>query len=377
MLSAEPFASDAALVAGLRAGDTHAFEALLRMYSGRLLRLARRFLASEEDARDALQDAMVSVFKSIGSFESGSRLSTWLHRIVVNACLMKLRTRRRRHEEIDLDEVLPRFQEDGHQVEPSVPWTESAESMLERAELRELVRASIEKLPETYRIVLHLRDIEELSTEETADILGIKIPYTEDEINRACYQAAEALSDSDPPTLRATKQFSDLDQELAVLLQSPESFERRAGEALDALGDRCAIYGFSGMTRTKCDYYRIKGFEDAYAETVKSRISGIVPKDYTRMGPPLRHSVRILRSVEARTKLLITLSDGKPEDVYPLKRLANEYVEFENPSKKGFPTRIIYRMASDGALIPRNEGDGPSIEIRFQRVKCPGEGKVK
>ncbi len=65
-------------------------------------------------------------------------------------------------------------------------------------------------------------------------------------------------------------------------------------------------------------------------------------------------------------------SNGKPEDVYPMKTLASEYVLFENPHKKGFPTRIIYRMASDGALIPRNEGDGPSIELRFQRVKCPG-----
>ncbi len=65
-------------------------------------------------------------------------------------------------------------------------------------------------------------------------------------------------------------------------------------------------------------------------------------------------------------------SDGKPEDVYPLKTLADEYVLFENPAKKGFPTRIIYRMASDGSLIPRNEGDGPSVEVRFERVKCPG-----
>ena len=68
-------------------------------------------------------------------------------------------------------------------------------------------------------------------------------------------------------------------------------------------------------------------------------------------------------------------SDGKPEDIYPLKTLADEYVLFENPTKKGFPQRIMYRLASDGALIPRNEGDGPSIELRFQRVKCPGADK--
>ncbi|HEV8600262.1 MAG TPA: DUF6265 family protein [Gemmatimonadales bacterium] len=67
-------------------------------------------------------------------------------------------------------------------------------------------------------------------------------------------------------------------------------------------------------------------------------------------------------------------SDGKPEEVYPMKALADEYVLFENLTKK-FPQRIMYRMASDGALIPRNEGDGPSIELRFQRVKCPGADK--
>jgi hypothetical protein len=65
-------------------------------------------------------------------------------------------------------------------------------------------------------------------------------------------------------------------------------------------------------------------------------------------------------------------ADGKPEEVYNLKTLADEYVVFENPTKKTFPSRIIYRMASDGALIPRNEGDGPSVEVRFERVKCPG-----
>jgi len=69
-------------------------------------------------------------------------------------------------------------------------------------------------------------------------------------------------------------------------------------------------------------------------------------------------------------------SNGKPEDVYPLKSLADGYVLFDNPQKKGFPQRIMYREASDGALIPRNEGDGPSVELRFHRIKCPGEKKV-
>jgi len=85
-------------------------------------------------------------------------------------------------------------------------------------------------------------------------------------------------------------------------------------EALEALGDRYAIYGFSGMTRTKCDYYRVKGFDEIYSEAVKSRIAGISPKDYTRMGPAIRHSISVLQSVDARTRLFVILSDGKPED---------------------------------------------------------------
>ena len=85
-------------------------------------------------------------------------------------------------------------------------------------------------------------------------------------------------------------------------------------EALESLGDRYAIYGFSGMTRNKCACYVIKRFDEPYAEAVKRRISGITPKDYTRMGPHIRHATALLRSEEARTKILITLSDGKPED---------------------------------------------------------------
>ncbi len=85
-------------------------------------------------------------------------------------------------------------------------------------------------------------------------------------------------------------------------------------EALETLGDRYAIYGFSGMTRQRCELYRIKTFEEAYSEEVQKRIGGIKPKDYTRMGVVIRHLSGLLTVVEARTKLLITLSDGKPDD---------------------------------------------------------------
>ena len=176
--------SDAMLVPALRAGRPEAFETLVRVYAAGLLRVARRFLNNEEDARDAVQDAFISAFRSIQKFEAGSKLSTWLHRIVVNSALMKLRTRRR-HPEEDLDELLPRFQADGHQLEPSVEWAVSADEMVERKETRELVRKSIDELPESYRVVLLMRDIEEMSTGETAKGLGITPAAVKVRLHRA------------------------------------------------------------------------------------------------------------------------------------------------------------------------------------------------
>ncbi len=85
-------------------------------------------------------------------------------------------------------------------------------------------------------------------------------------------------------------------------------------EALEMLGDRYAIYGFSGMTRKRCELYRIKRFDEPYSDEVRRRIAGIRPQDYTRMGVTIRHLTKLLNDVEARTKLLITLSDGKPDD---------------------------------------------------------------
>jgi RNA polymerase sigma-70 factor (ECF subfamily) len=177
----------------LKRGDAQAFEELVRRYSGRLLRAARRILASEDDARDALQDAFVAAFRSLRDFEATARLSTWLHRIVVNASLMKLRTRRRKPEE-EIEQYLPRFLEDGHQTPPSTPWSESADTMLERKELRGLVRAAIERLPESYRTVLVLRDLEELSTEETAAMLGASPNAVKIRLHRA-RQALRGLLD--------------------------------------------------------------------------------------------------------------------------------------------------------------------------------------
>ena len=136
-----------------------------------MLAVARRFLNDEEAARDAVQDAFLSAFRGIQRFDGQAQLSTWLHRIVVNAALMRIRTRQRRPEQ-SIEPMLPVFAEDGHHAETVVSWTESGEHVLEQKETRALVRAAIAELPEAYRAVLLMRDIEGLSTREAADLVG-------------------------------------------------------------------------------------------------------------------------------------------------------------------------------------------------------------
>lgn len=162
---------DAALIAGLKAGDNAVYETLVRTYGGRLLATARRMLHNDEDARDAVQDAFINAYRSRESFKGDSLISTWLHSIVVNSALMKLRTRRRKPEE-QIEDYLPRFLPDGHHTQKFQSWTEPADVALSRKETAEMVRTAIEELPETYRTVVLLRDIEGLSTEETAKIVN-------------------------------------------------------------------------------------------------------------------------------------------------------------------------------------------------------------
>jgi RNA polymerase sigma-70 factor (ECF subfamily) len=175
---------EAALLARLRAGEDAAYEELLRAHGGRLLAVARRFLRNEDDAQDALQDAFLAVFRSIDRFEGSARVSTWLHRIVVNAALMKLRTRRRKPE-TSIDDLLPDFLEDGHLANPATEWRKAPEAEVARRELRDLLLAKIHELPEGHRNVLLLRDIEDLDTEETARLMGISTAAVKTRLHRA------------------------------------------------------------------------------------------------------------------------------------------------------------------------------------------------
>src|SRR5712692_1058907 len=177
-------ADEPQLVARLRAGEESAFEQLVRSTSGRLLAAARRLLRNEEDACDAVQNAFVRAFQSLSRFRQESSISTWLHRIVINEALMRLRSRAK-SDEPSIDDLLPAFKEDGHQTRDTVDWSETADKALERAETAELVRRKIDELPEIYRTVLLMHDIEEMSHAEIAESLGVSINVSKVRLHRA------------------------------------------------------------------------------------------------------------------------------------------------------------------------------------------------
>jgi RNA polymerase sigma-70 factor (ECF subfamily) len=188
--AATTVSADVDLIRRLKAGDEDAYASIVRTLGGRMLAVARRFLHDEDLARDAVQDAFLSAFRAIHTFDGDAQISTWLHRIVVNASLMRLRTRRRKPEQ-SLEPMLPAFAEDGHHASrPVVAWTDSAEQSLLRREAGAQVRAAIAELPESYRTALLLRDIEERSTREAADLLGI----TENALKLRLHRARQALA---------------------------------------------------------------------------------------------------------------------------------------------------------------------------------------
>lgn len=185
--------SEEQLIEALRRQEDDAYEYLVRAYTGRMLVVAKRFLGQDQDAQDAVQDAFLSAFKAIQDFEGNSKLSTWLHRIVVNACLMKLRTRRRKPEK-PVEDLLPQFSSDGHRNKSEPSWAVTFDTAVQSRETRDLVRRNIEELPESYRTVLLLRDIEQLSTEETAARLDLSVPAVKTRLHRA-RQALKTLLD--------------------------------------------------------------------------------------------------------------------------------------------------------------------------------------
>jgi RNA polymerase sigma-70 factor (ECF subfamily) len=180
-----------ALFDRLKDGEPQAFEELVREFGGRMRATAVRLLMDEAEADDAVQDAFLSAFRNLATFEGRASLGTWLHRITINAALMRLRSRGRR-KETELDGLLPRFTENGVFQTSQTPLHESADEPAQRDELRRRVRGHIAELPETHRVALCLRDLEGLPHKEVAQILDISENAAKLRVHRA-RQALRAL----------------------------------------------------------------------------------------------------------------------------------------------------------------------------------------
>jgi len=175
---------DRSLVEALVRGEPTAQEALVTRFGARMLYTARRILHSEQDCHDAVQQAFLSAFRSINQFAGNAKLGTWLHRILVNACLMALRSRSRRNE-VSLDDLLPAFDQSGHHVQSVARWRSMPDDQLQSDETQLLVRRCIDLLPEDFRTILILRDLEEMDTDETAAALGISSGAVKTRLHRA------------------------------------------------------------------------------------------------------------------------------------------------------------------------------------------------
>ena len=178
-------ATDEALVSRAALGDSHAFDELAIRYQARVYRLACR-LVGRDDAPDVVQEGFLSVYRNLASFRRESRFSTWLYRIVTNAALMHLRSRKRRPVE-SLEAFLPEFDATGRlrQTPAELQIAARADELIDRRLLTEEATAALDRLPDLYRSAFVLRDLEELSTVEVAQVLGVEPSTVRQRVHRA------------------------------------------------------------------------------------------------------------------------------------------------------------------------------------------------
>ena len=187
-------AEEAQLVQQARDGDLEAFTQLVNRYDSKILRLAKHITQNQEDAEDVLQEAFLKAFTHLDRFEGGSRFYTWLVRIAVNESLMKLR-KRRNGKMVSLDEPVETG-DDQSLVREIAVWDDTPESRYTQTEMKTILDQAIESLEPIYRTVFVLRDVEELSTEETAEALDLTIPAVKSRLLRARLQLREKLTKS-------------------------------------------------------------------------------------------------------------------------------------------------------------------------------------
>ena len=187
----EPAGDELALVQAARTGDVSAFEQLVRTYDRKIFRLAHHITQHREDAEDVLQETFLKAYQNLAGFQGNSKFYTWLVRIAVNESLMKLR-KRRSDRTVSLDEEVET--EDGSMPREVPDWGPSPEQLYGREELNGILVRTIGGLPASFRTVFVLRDVEGLSTEETAEALALSVPAVKSRLLRARLQLRDRLS---------------------------------------------------------------------------------------------------------------------------------------------------------------------------------------
>jgi RNA polymerase sigma-70 factor (ECF subfamily) len=187
---APPF-DEAELVAKAKAGDQVAFSALVEHYERRVFRMAKQITQNEEDAEDVLQETFLKAYSHLEDFQGNSKFYTWLVRIAVNEALMKLR-KRRSDKTVPLDDPIDTGED--VVVREIAVWEDDPEQRYSREELGGILDDAIQGLKPAYRTVFVLRDIEELSIEETAEALGLSISAVKSRLLRARLQLREKLT---------------------------------------------------------------------------------------------------------------------------------------------------------------------------------------
>jgi len=180
-----------ALVQAAKRGDVAAFEELVKRYDRNIFRIAHHITQNREDAEDVVQDAFLKSYENLEQFQGNSKFYTWLVRIAVNESLMKLR-RRRSDRTVSLDEDIET--EEDTMPREVADWSPNPEQLYKQGELKDILRKTIQGLPSSFRTVFVLRDVEGLSTEETAEALDLSIPAVKSRLLRARLQLRERLN---------------------------------------------------------------------------------------------------------------------------------------------------------------------------------------
>ncbi len=183
--------SELALVQAAKKGDLEAFSDLVKRYDRNVFRIAQHITHNEEDAQDVVQEAFLKAYQNLGQFQGNSKFYTWLVRIAVNEALMKLR-RRRTDRTVSIDEDVET--EEGTMPREVADWGPNPEQLYGQSELGDILKKTIQGLPPGFRTVFVLRDVEGLSTEETAEMLGLSIPAVKSRLLRARLQLRERLA---------------------------------------------------------------------------------------------------------------------------------------------------------------------------------------